>query len=322
MHLLAAKRWRSQGRPVPDDIERAERHAALLVLAAVVVLRRVRDALEGPVMIFKGPEIAAHYPDPTARPYGDLDIIVTDPAAAHRALLAAGFAAVGKPYDYYADLHHVQPLRLPEIPLAVELHRYPSWPYWSAPPSSDELFESAAPASVGVDGMLAPAASHHALMVAAHSWAEMPLRRLLDLVDVAALAENEDQSELMGLSERWGVGGIWRTTAAAVAAMFFGERTPWSLRLWARHLIEVRDPTVLENHISRWVGNWWSLPPHRAARVSGWMLLRDVLPAHEEEWGPKLMRIRRAARNAFTGRSQHDSELGEHARKFPRVPRS
>ena len=45
----------------------------------------------------KGPEVAAHYPVPSDRPFGDLDLLVEDPEAAQRALIAAGFVEFGEP---------------------------------------------------------------------------------------------------------------------------------------------------------------------------------------------------------------------------------
>ena len=47
------------------------------------------------LILMKGPEAAARYPDPALRPFCDLDFLVDDPAAAHRALMAAGFVEVG-----------------------------------------------------------------------------------------------------------------------------------------------------------------------------------------------------------------------------------
>ena len=117
----------------------------LFTVTAPALLARLRDVLDGPMMIFKGPEIAALYPD-SARLFGDLDVLVPDAAAAQRALLAAGFEEVPDPDGIYVDLHHLIPLRDPMVPLlAIEIHSAPKWPYGLKPPSAAELLENAVP---------------------------------------------------------------------------------------------------------------------------------------------------------------------------------
>ena len=98
MELIAARAWRRQGRPVPDELRLDERIAAIRTLGVPVLLRRIRAAYDGTLILMKGPEAAARYPDPALRPFCDLDFLVDDPAAAHRALMAAGFVEVGEPH--------------------------------------------------------------------------------------------------------------------------------------------------------------------------------------------------------------------------------
>src|SRR5947208_1183874 len=113
-----------------------------------------------------------------------------------------------------ASQHGVAPLvaarlrsrgeELLEVPLAVELHKTVKSPTGLRPPSTQALFEAAVPAAVDVPGLLAPAPLHHAVLLAGHAWAERPLERLRDLIDVAAVAASLDASELSQVAAEWG----------------------------------------------------------------------------------------------------------------------
>jgi hypothetical protein len=308
IHLLAARRWRALGRAIPDDLGRDQRRAAVAGLTAPVLLERVRAACEGPLIVLKGPEVAAHYPDAALRSYNDLDLLVPDPAEAQRALVAAGFVPIGNP-RLYVDIHHERPLGARGLPLHVELHGAPKWPDGLTPPHSGELLEAAVPSALGVKGASTLARPHHAVVLAAHSWAHDPLRRLGDLVDIAAISEGLDPVELDSIAARWGLGRMWRTTAAAADALLRGGQATWPLQVWARHLRGVRDRTVLESHLDRWLSGFWALPPRNALGACGSAIARELLPAPGESAATKLARTRLAIRNALVGRSDHAKEL-------------
>jgi hypothetical protein len=313
LHLLAARRWSALGRPLPPDLMAEARTSGLFTLVAPMILERARAAYDGPMVIMKGLEVAALYPDPALRPFHDLDLLVADAAEAHRALISAGFQPVANPDAYYADRHHLRPLCWPALPLVVEIHKRPEWPTWTAPPATEELLSAAIPASAGVDGLQALAPSHHALVLAAHSWTEAPLRRALDLVDVAAVSAGQDRDELGRLARRWDIGGVWEATIAAADALLFEAPTPWSMRLWARDLLYVRDRTVLENHVTRLVSSFWALPPRRALRASAQALVREVRPAPGESRRAKLTRAIRAIGNPLTALAEHNRVLEHRA---------
>lgn len=308
VHLLAARRWRADGRAIPDELRLDEHRSAVATLTAPVLVQRIRDAYDGPLIVLKGPEVAAHYPVATLRPYGDIDLLVADPDEAQRALLAAGFVAIGDPRRY-ENIHHQRPLATPGLPLSVELHSAPKWPDGFAPPRTEELFEAAVPSSLGVDGVLTLSRPHHALVLAAHSWAHNPLRRVGELVDVAAVSDGLDPAELRSLAARWELQHIWDTTAAAADVLLEGARASWPLRTWARHLPAVRDRTVLESHLERWLSMFWALPARKALRGVGDVLVRELRPATGETLGAKLSRTRLAMRNALVSRTHHAEQL-------------
>lgn len=309
IHLLAARRWRDRGRPIPAELEAEARRGVLVSLLVPKVLAHLRAACDGPLVLHKGPEIASGYPDPGLRPYLDLDVLAPDAPSVQRALVAAGFVEVGDP-DFYAASPHEPPLEWPGLPLRLEVHDAPNWPRWIGPaPPTSELFDAAVPSAVGVHGIQTLAPDHHAVVVAAHAWAHGPLAQVRDLVDVAVLAEGRDRYELQALAHRWGVGGLWRTTIEASDAVLFGASRPQALRLWARNLPELRERTVLENHLARWLSGFSALGPRRGLRVLLSRVGADLRPKRDESWAEKLRRARRALRNARVTKSKHDEGL-------------
>jgi hypothetical protein len=322
LHLLAGRRWRGLGLEIPDALATEELMWLQRTAAARLVLRAVRDACSQRMVILKGPAAAACYPDAALRPFVDLDILVENPEEAQRELLSAGFEPIDqRDDDYYVGLHHMRPLRLPgrDAP-AVELHRRPNWVDWVDPPPADELLAAAVPGPKDIPGMLVLPAEHEALALAAHSWGETPLRRLLDLVDVAAVSAEADQRELHALAGRWGLTRLWRTTIAAVEALIFEKGNPWSLRLWARDLRSAHDRTVFQGHLRSWLSPFWALPPHRAALATVTALARDLTPAPTESWENKLTRIREALSNPARPNTEHERILGP-AGIQPRIKR-
>lgn len=314
LQLFAARRWRTLGRPVPAELAREERAAAIAALTAPILLERARAAYDGTMVLMKGYEVAARYPDVAFRPFGDLDLLVSDSRAAQRALLAAGFQEVGDP-ELFIDIHHERPVWLPGLPLAIELHRRPKWPEGLSPPPTEELFADAVPSSSGVEGVLALPRAQHAVVLAAHSWAHLPLRRILDLVDVAAASDGLDRGELRALASRWRVERVWKTTIACVDALLYEDSPTWAQRVWARNLAAVRERTVFESHVEKWFSSFWGMPFAKALREMGSTVFSEFRPAEGEGWREKRARSRRAARNAFVRRSEHDRQLGPEAHK-------
>jgi hypothetical protein len=314
LEVLAARRFRTLGRPIPADFAAEERFAAVALLTTPLLLERVRAAYDGPAMVLKGPEVAARYPDPALRGYGDIDLLVPDAEAAHRALLAAGFQLVGDP-ELYVDIHHLRPVVANGFPLTIEVHSRPKWLDPLAPPATDVLFESAQASATGVAGMLAPSPAQQALLLAVHSWAHEPLRRLRDMIDIAAVAAAADPAEIELLARAWRIERIWGTTIAAVDALLADQRTTWALRMWAQNLGRVRERTVLENHLQRWVSDFWAMPPLAAARTLPRTFLEEVGPGGGETWRDKLSRTALAVRNASRRRSHQDRELHDRSRR-------
>jgi hypothetical protein len=320
LHLLAARRWRAQGVPMPSTLAAEERVAAVVSLLVRPLLERVVPSVDGPIVVLKGPEVAHRYPSPHLRPYGDLDLLVADAPAAHRALLAVGFAPVGDP-NLYIDIHHERPLVWPGVPLVIELHSRPKWIDWvSAPPVAD-LLEAAVGSAVGVKGVSTLHPAHHALVTAVHSWAHTPLRRLGEIVDVALLADAVDRSELRRQAEQWGIARLWRTTERVADELLAGGHAAWPLRVWGRNLLRVRERTVLENHLAAWLSGFSAQSFGGAVAAMTGQIVDDLRPAAEETWRSKGRRTLQAVGRSSVRLSQHHDELGDEAFKLRRAPR-
>lgn len=319
LHLLAARRLRRLGLPVPRELEAELVRAAWIALLTPLVLAAARQAYDGRMVLLKGLEVSACYPEPSTRPFGDADVLVDDAAAAQRALVDAGFREVGDP-RLYVGIHHRRPLLHPELPVPIEIHETPKWVSWGTPPGTPELLARGVPGRSGVDGVLALPAAEHAVVLAVHSWVHEPLRRALEIVDVAAVAAAANAGDLDALADAWGVGRIWRTTTRAVEALLEGRRLPPTARPWARGLVELRERTVLESHLKRWLGGFSERPPARALAALPAAVLADLRRSAGDSWGQKARRSGVAVRHALRPRSDHDrivEELGVNAPPFP-----
>jgi Uncharacterised nucleotidyltransferase len=313
---LAADILERDGRALPAVLEHEQQRARLAALAAPALVARVRGILEGPVLVLKGPEVAARYPG-SARRFGDVDLLVPDAAAAQRALVAAGFVEAPDPEGIWVGIHHLPRIAWPGVPLDLEIHTQPKWPAGRVPPSNAEVFAAAVPSRLGVGDVLAPDPAHHALLVAAHGWAHQPLANFRDLLDAAAVAAEADPSELERLARRWGIERLWRTTAEALAALLAGGRTA-PLRLWAGHVGGLRAQTVLEQHLERVVAPFWGMSPGPAARHSLRAVGAELRPAFDEGWGEKARRTGQALRRLRMPVPAHDELLGDAARRGQR----
>ncbi len=309
LELVAARRLRDAGEEPAPQLGDAERLAALVALAAPVVLGRARAAYGGRMALFKGPELAARYPDPALRPYRDLDLLVDDAPAAQEALLAAGFAPTGLWADDL-ELHHLQPLCWPGLPLGVELHSGANVPAGLRAPSTRELLDGARPGRFAGGIVDAPAPAAHALLVAAHAWAHAPLGHLGQLVDTALLADEAGEEQVAELARRWGWERLWRTTRSAIGVVLeHGGRPPVAIRVCAPHLAAARERTLLERHVEELASPFFGLPAPRAATVAASVLARRILPSEEETWARKLRRARRALGNRRLAHSEHERRL-------------
>ena len=125
---LAADVLEQRGAPLPLPYAREQRIARLAAVTAPVVLRRVCEVWDEPMLLLKGPEISARYPH-HARTFVDLDLLVANAEDAQRMLLAAGFEEEDDREGIFSGIHHLTPLQLARVtaegrnPLEAEVAR-------------------------------------------------------------------------------------------------------------------------------------------------------------------------------------------------------
>lgn len=273
----------------------------MIALTAHTVLEKVRDAYGGRLLLMKGPEVASRYPNPADRPFHDLDILVDDPQAAQRSLIDAGFVEFGD-----GAPHHLPALFWPGFPLAIELHSHPHSPPWLPEVSAEMIFAHAIPSRTSIDGLLAPDPAAHGLLLAAHGWAHDPLRRLGDVIDIAATLRETDRSTTTVRAREWEWDRLWDVTLAVTDAVTTDRALPKGLGLWTRHLLSVRDRKVVEHQLTRLLASASGCPRTLAPRglARG---VRDILaPRYEESWAHKVRRSRRAVYDALMEESVHE----------------
>jgi hypothetical protein len=301
---LAAYRLRQLGQPVPDALQREEQLARMSVLTAIPLLSRIRELADGPLVLVKGAEVACLYPG-RARSFTDLDLFAVDGPALHGALKRAGFAEV-QGLEIEDDYRHLPTLEAPRLWLKVEIHTKPITPDGVQPPPLAEIVEASVPTALGIEGISAPHPVHHALMLAAHAWDDHePLKNLRGLIDVAAVSQRADEAELSRTARAWGVEGIWRTTDGATRALFADGQKTMALRLFGPHLAGVRERTVFENHLSRWLSPYWELPLRQALRATPATVRKTLLPEPGESWSSKLRRVKHAVLRPGRSMSAH-----------------
>jgi hypothetical protein len=304
LQLVAASRMRARGEAVPRVLVDDQRRAAFIALAIPSVLRRVRATCAGPLVLMKGAELAARWPDAHLRPTSDIDLLAGDADDAQAALLASGFVEVDDP-QIYGDLHHACPLSLPGLPLTVEVHRRPHW-CGGVPPETAEIVATAQACAVGVEGILAPRPDQHAVLLAVHAWAHGPLKRIGHLADVATMLGATDPESADRVAEQWGVRHIWRATRRAVEEVLLDAPPPRRRLVWKRHLAEARERTVLEGHVARVVAPAAAVSAPRAPLAAVGAALQTVRRSPGETWPVKLGRSTQAVRHAGWAGSRHE----------------
>lgn len=291
LDLWAAQRWYEAGRDVPPYFLAHERAAVMATLSVPSQLAWIRDLLDGPIVLLKGPEVAARYPDPALRPFGDLDLLVANADEAQQRLIAAGCIEISEKRP-----HHFPTLQCPGSLLSIEIHERPNGPDWATIPT-EELFATAVPSTLAVDGIMTVSPAQHAVLLAAHSWHHEPFRRLIDLLDIAAMSQDSTSDELDDLAKRWGLSRIWKITNCAIDAISAGEPPRASVcRFLGSHLWEARERSPVEIGIALHAIPFWAPFTPQGMRH----MMKQFLPyqLHMAQKGFRYMRRRSSGQHA------------------------
>lgn len=295
--LLAARQFRTRGLDIDPRLRDAERLATVRSLSVPHLLSLIRAAVDQPLVLMKGAEAAASYPSPGCRPFGDLDILTPDADGAFLALLDAGFVETG--VGGWAA-HHTASLAWPGIPLKIELHRTPHFAPGLEIPPTDILLRLTRPSRTAVEGIDGFVPAAHAVLLAIHAWADAPLARLGQLIDVAAVLSEGERDTADELARSWGCERLWRTTVGAIDGLLYQRHPSIPQRTWARHLSTARPPRVLELYLGRIAGPVWALPGRRVPGGIATELRRTVRPYDWESWNEQLLRAAQALRHPLT----------------------
>lgn len=312
---LAARHWAATA---PERLSEAMRIAEFFEIAthhaAIRTLRLVREVLDGRVMVFKGIAAAAAYPDLGLRPFSDIDLLVDDPDGAYAALVAAGFRPVGREPSYYEGLQHLRPLQSPlESKMMIELHRHVSWVPWCPPPASVEILDAGRESLPALEGVLVPDPAHHAIVLAAHSCATMPLRAIGDVLDVYLMKAQADEQLLRSAAVRWRADRLMHLYSKVAETLFADGARP--LPTWARGIAEVRDVRVGERYVAM-LRAPFSTHSLRDMPFGLWFAIATlVAPAENETASTKLARAIASARSANKPLSEHSAQLGDPSRR-------
>ena len=151
-------------------------------------------------------------------------------------------------------------------------------------------------------------------VVAAHSWATLPLRRLLDLLDISLLTAGAGHATVFELAREWELERVWRCMIGVADALLGTASAPFALRTWGRNLRTARDLNVVEAHVRRLASPFWALPASRAIPAAIQALGREFVPGPEDDWRTKATRIAAAVRRPLTAKSAHDRALEDERR--------
>jgi hypothetical protein len=227
-------------------------------------------------------DVAARYPHPSLRQFGDIDVLVPDPVLVQRALLEAGWRTKLTPGFHVepernGSVHQLAPIVYEGTSLPLEVHRRPNWPTWAQPPSTDELFAASKPSTVDIEGVCALEPQHHAPVVLAHAWSRQPFERFSQLIDVALLIAESDHLALVRLAKRWRLDRLLGIAERAVDAYLLDRGPhPVLLRCVAPQLENLGSPSIGRAQLNRYVASLAVSPFTSAARAAGSGALRRL----------------------------------------------
>jgi hypothetical protein len=246
LHLLAAHSLVKLELPLSDDLRRDWEAATARTLIVPIIIGQLSSALGEPVVLVKGAEIAQRYPDPAARGYSDIDILVQDLPRALDRLRHAGFDEL----NIAVAGHHVT-VQASGLPIPVEVHGRLNWPRWATPPSTSDLIRVAMPSRAFPCTARTLPPDLHTVYVAAHAWLHCPLTQLADLVDIAALGSESSFAQLASRAAELRLDRLWHFSLQAGRAVFAGEPAPSPLVRRLMPDVAARDAVSHREHVLR-----------------------------------------------------------------------
>lgn len=261
-------------------------------LAAEAALREMRTVFDGTLVLLKGLELSSRYPDPTDRPFGDIDVLTDEPDRLQATLIDLGYEAGERaPFEVRVHYHDV-PLQHPGLPIFVEVHRNPGWLAGMTPPSLETLLAMTAPSATGIAGLMALESPAHAVYLAVHSWRHRPFWRPQDLDDIESLLQHEGTAdEATRLAQDWGVSRIWSYYLNDIASRAGEARQKAVVRLFGKAPTSRRRRSARSDYLAMHAGQLFVDHPLRYAPDIIRKVRRDLQPLPGESRRHKARRI-------------------------------
>lgn len=193
-----------------EDLYTAAAHSIIAERQLAEVLGAL-DAAEVPALVLKGATVAAFYPDPALRRYGDLDLLLwqEDLPRAEEVLFGLGYAYIKPKAWWLRQFQHLPPLEKGSGGIHVELHWRLDWEQEAGQLPMRDLWARAVPWTIGgqsahcldpVDTVL-----HLCRHAVVQHRARLGLRPLCDLAQVTAEWDLAVWEELVDRSSEYGL---------------------------------------------------------------------------------------------------------------------
>ena len=212
-----------------DRGDMVRREHARVVLASDHVLTEMISDPADPVVLIKGREVAELYTRPIMRHFRDLDVLARRPQALWEKLVERG-ARQNPTRRGDIEHHHLPALKMPGLPVTVEVHIRVNAPRWMPTPT-DLILDCCEPSRTGIEGIARPSDDLHALILAGHAW-KAGFSRLRDLLDIALL-DAASVRPVETTARELGMLRMWRFTLRLARAEILGQDDPNMHRLAA-----------------------------------------------------------------------------------------
>jgi len=254
----------------------------MMALAQLQLLAQIAHTLAHKIVIVKGHTIAITYPEPTQRPYGDIDILVSTEGqdALVRALQTHGYRFT----ENVSRSYHLPPLYPPNQGLRVEIHtalgrsidartEHPCFTFaeWATRLQPWAMFP----------GLWQPDVVDHAAYLIYHEVGVHQLQQgLLSLADIKFWTAEWELAQWQTLQTRVSAYGLERMTGLVLALVAWFWDTPWpeSVRMCfptpdAAMLATAQQ--MITGELLHTMPNLWRDLPERSLR--GWLSYLSII---------------------------------------------
>jgi hypothetical protein len=185
--------------------------------------------------------------------------------------------------------HQLSPLVDPKYGVTVEIHRRPNTGSLGRFVTVEQCFADSVESSTGVTGVRAPSPEHHFIFHLAHAWADRPLGRIRDLIDLALLSAELGGPEIArSTSKRFGVSRVWDATVSAQQSILYGQDPKPMVYLLSHHMTSIFNPS--KDVFRRFATPLWADSVSESGRIAYRELVRLTVGNPGESFLKKITR--------------------------------